>query len=363
MTEMIERRGLLVPVDVDEQDRRAVDLHVVSDVPVDGQHQADVDGDQVLDGYTPRVRELEAAAAEAERVRALPTARVLARRQEQAEAETLAELAAAEHARKLSAAGARERAELAARAASAAAKRRLEADVDVRALGLSRRRVRWSLLCWSVLLAALSYTCTSVQQFAAAGAPAGTAQWAVAWAVDPVLSLLLVGLLLARGDLTVVGVRVRSLSGHRLVLWAEIGVLAAVLTMNVSPVILSAAPWELIALHVAVPGAAATAALVLPIVQQWYATAISGLYQAMAADPSGRPDTPINRDKHAPEAAAVAELSAVDRELLADVREAIRTGEITHPPSAYVIHKRVMGGHGDKAKASRVAAVLAGGAS
>jgi hypothetical protein len=344
MTTMIERRGLLVPVDeVDQVGEQPAVLPPV-------------------DGYTTKVRELEAAAAEADRIRALPTAAILARRQELTQTAGLAALDAEEHARRLTAAGVRERAELTARAASAAAKRALESDVDVRALALSRRRARWSGICWSVLVLALGYTCTSVQQFAAAGARAGSAQWAVAWAVDPVLSLLLVGLLLAKGDLSAVGVRLDGARGRRLVQWAEGVILAAVLTMNVSPVILARAPWELVVLHIAVPGAAAVAATVLPIVQQWYSDAIATLY----APPSGRPDGPINLPEQGQSAAFAepgeAELSAADRKVLARVREALDVGELTHPLTGHAVYRRVMGGRGDKGRAYRVAAV-AGGAS
>jgi hypothetical protein len=118
---MINRRGLLVPSHLDAPPTTEPITEPGDDPP----------GPPVAptDGYTDRVRELEAATAEADRIRALPTGRVLARRQALAEAEALAALEAEEHARLLAAAGGRERAELAALAASAAAKRTLESAV------------------------------------------------------------------------------------------------------------------------------------------------------------------------------------------------------------------------------------------
>jgi hypothetical protein len=340
MTTMIERRGLLVPVDV----------HQAAEVVVDEQPAVL----PPVDGYTDRVRELEAAAAEADRIRALPTARVLTRKLALAEADELAALDAEDHARGLAAAGARERAELTARADSAAAKRRLESDTDVRALALSRRRRRWSGIAWTVLVLAMAFTCVNVQRFAAAGAPAWSPTWLVAWGVDPLLSLLVVGLLLARGDLAVLGLSLHTGHTHR------VHPVQAVLLMNVAPTLTPGVPWQTVVLHIVVPLAGMGAALVLPLVQQRYADAIAGLY----APVSGHPDGPINLgDQGEPAPAAEpgeAELSAADRKVLADVRAALDAGELTHPPTGHAIYRHVMRGRGDRGRAYRVAAAVVG---
>lgn len=271
---------------VTASDQANVDGHLAASRPPTGAADravAEAAAGLPVDGYTDRVRELEAAAAEADRVRALPTARVLARRQEVAEAEALAALDTAQHARRLAAASERERADLAARAASAAAKRHLEADVDVRALALSRRRRRWTAIAWTVLLLAMSFTAVNVQRFAAAGAPAGSASWLVAWGVDPLLSLLVVGLLLSGGDLAVLGLPISTGPGRRVIRVVEFGALGAVLMMNTAPALPPILPadqvvWQTVCLHIIVPLAGMAAAWVLPVIQQRYAMAITSLH-------------------------------------------------------------------------------------
>jgi hypothetical protein len=342
MATMIERRGLLVP--------EHTDTEPVTDPPE--QDPAPTDG------YTERVRELEAAAAEADRIRELPTGRVLDRRQSLAEADELAGLDAEDHARRLAAAGTRERADLAAQADSAAAKRALEANTNVRALALSRRRRRWSGIAWSVLVLAMAFTCVNVQRFAAAGTPPWSSTWLVAWGVDPLLSLLVVGLLLASGDLAVLGLSLREGRGHRAILAVEAGALGAALLMNVAPELTAGVAWQSVCLHVVVPLAGMGAALVLPIIQQRYSGAIAALYAPASGVASDRPDTAINLPEPAARATGEAELSAVDRKVLADVRRALDAGELVHPPTGHAVYKRVMRGRGDKARAYRVAAAV-----
>jgi hypothetical protein len=73
----------------------------------------------------------------------------------------------------------------------------------------------------------------------------------------------------------------------------------------------------------------------------------------------GRPDA-INRGKH-PFAPAAADGLPDDVRTLADeVRAAIARGDLAPDPSGYAIHKHVMGGRGDKARASRVATLVSG---
>jgi hypothetical protein len=288
------------------------------------------------DGHTARVRELEAAAAEAARIRELPTERVLARQQALAEDEWLEQLDTIEHARKLTAAGERERTNLEAEAASAAAKRRLETNVHVRALLLSRRRRRWSTIAWTVLGLALSFTAVNVQAFAAAGAGVRDPQWWVAWGVDPLLSALVVGLLLAKGDLSVLGVKLRDDQG-RLAKFAvgavEIGALLAALIMNVSPELQRESPsWQLIVLHIVVPLAGMAAALVLPIIQERYSRAIDALYEGQDTAPYSGVTGPKYRH-NAPQAARVTDHQ------MARVRELIALAKLPHDASANAIRE------------------------
>jgi hypothetical protein len=308
-----------------------------------------------LDGYTGRVRALEARAAEADRLRALPTGRVLARHQELAEERELAALGTEAHASRLRDRGNRERAAMEAKAGSAAARRRLESNVAVRALKLGQRRRSRTLILWGVLLAAMAYTAVNVQKFAAGHAPAWDAQWIVGWFVDPVLSALVIALLLTRGDLAAYGKPAgESKWDRRIVPLVEIGALLAALLMNVAPTIADHSPWETVALHIVIPLAAVAAALALPIVQRRYADAIASLY----ADPSEASPAPINLPERAAEPAATDDLSPEDRKVLEAVRTALDAGDLEPAPSGYAIYRRVMGGKGDKARAYRVAAAL-----
>lgn len=329
---MVERHGLLVPAGLNE----------AGDEPT-------------LDGYTDKVRHLEALAAEAERIRALPTVLVLERRQQYAEDAALAELDAADHARKLSARGRRERAELVARAASAAARRQLDADVDIRALALSRRRRRWSSIAWTVLILAMSYTCVNVQRFAAGDAAAWSPGWLVAWGVDPLLSLLVVGLLLARGDLVVLGVAFGEGRGRRTVRAVEVGALLACLLMNVAPTLDGRSAWQVVVLHVVVPLGGMAAALVLPIMQEHYSTAITQLYRTPPDTSGHRPDSDRTRPDGSPDTVSgLGKLTDDDLALLEEARAAIAAGTLPADASGRAIHRVVMRGQGDKTKAYRI---------
>lgn len=289
------------------------------------------------DGYTDRVRELEATAAEAARIRELPTAKVLERQQELAEAEWLERLDTIEHVRKLTAAGERERADLDAEAGSAADKRRMAANPNVRALLLAKRRRRWSSIAWTVLGLAMSFTAVNVQKFAAAGAGVSDPQWWVAWGVDPLLSALVVGLLLAKGDLSVLGVKTRKEHERGLARFAvyavEMGALLAALVMNVSPELQDEKPsWQLIVLHIVVPLAGMAAALVLPIIQERYSRAIDALYDDQDAPPY-RGATGATYSSNA------APVGRVTDQQLARVQELIATSKLTRDASANAIRE------------------------
>jgi hypothetical protein len=346
---LLPRGRLLLPGGVDVAGLDPEPLPEVDGVP----------DESCVDGHTDRVRKLEAEAAEAERVRELPTARVLKRRQELAEEEMLAELETTAHARRLRGKGARERAELEAAAASAAGRRTVETNVDVRALQLGRRRRRWTLIGWTVLVLCMAFTAVNVQHFAAGTAPAWSPQWLVAWGVDPLLSALVVGLLLARGDLAAFGSGISQTTGRAkwVVLGIEIGVLLAALLMNVAPEFdAPVVRWQDVALHIVVPLAAVATAVVLPIVQDFYATAITALYN----NPSAAAQTTVNLHGHPSASAADRELPDDVRTVLEATKDAIATGELAPDPTGYAIYRHVMGSRGDRGRAYRVAALMKG---
>jgi hypothetical protein len=235
------------------------------------------------DGYTDRVRALEATVAEADRIRDLPTVKVLARQQELAEVAALDAHTTRDHLRRLHSAGVRERATLEAKAERAAARRRLTDNPHVRALRLARlRRARVTLL-WLVLSGAMAVTAVNVQKFVAGTAPAWSPAWIVGWLVDPALSTLVVSLLLTRGDLA--GRDTLAGRAKRLVTGVEVGALLACLLMNVSPEISAHGRWESVTWHAIIPLTAVAAVLMIPHSQRRYADAITALVATVAYPP------------------------------------------------------------------------------
>lgn len=245
------------------------------------------------DGYTRYIHALQARVVAASQIRELPTWRVLRRMQNSTEKEDLDDLKTNDLVHKLKTAGSRRRAKMFARAESADARRGMESNINVRALALARCRKRWTLIGWAVLLLALAFMCVNVQAFAAAGAQPGSPQWIVAWGVDPLLSMLVVGLLLSRGDLAAFGFPMSKIGGPSklVILGVEIIILLSELGMNVAPELApgKAANPALVVLHVVVPMAAVAAAVVLPIVQGYYASAITALYTERNQFDSGPP--------------------------------------------------------------------------
>ncbi|WP_051576642.1 hypothetical protein [Salinispora tropica] len=240
-----------------------------------------------------------------------------------------------------------------ARAAEARQLRRLLTDPDVRAVRLMRQRARWTAMAWMALLFSMGFTMVNVQRFAAIGSEQWSPMWVVAWLVDPAFSVLLVGVLIARGSLAAVGHQMHDTALVRI----ERVLLAAIAGMNIMPTIshrydsLTEHLFQ-VALHMAIPALAFGAAVALPLIQAHFARAIEALSDA-------RPDA-INLPKLAADPTAAVELSANDRTLLTDVRNAITTGVLEPDPTGHAIHRRVMSGRGDKARAYRVAGFVNG---
>ncbi|MDG9678250.1 hypothetical protein [Micromonospora sp. DH14] len=166
-----------------------------------------------------------------------------------------------------------------AKAAEARQLRRLLMDPDVQAVRLMRQRARWTAMAWSALLFALAFTMVNVQRFAAGHAEPWSPTWLVAWLVDPAFSILLVGLLIARGQLSAVGRSVHE----RTVRKVEYGLLASTAAMNVMPSLTEAYPGGLpeqgmqVLLHLLIPGLAFASALVITLVQDHFSAAIANL--------------------------------------------------------------------------------------
>ncbi|MFJ2029408.1 hypothetical protein [Streptosporangium sp. NPDC087985] len=94
-------------------------------------------------------------------------------------------------------AGKRTKAEKLARAAQAAADvRAYDTNPDVIAYRIERMRARVDWLIWTGLILGLAFTMANVQNFAAADETPFTILWWIAWLLDPMVSLVLVGVLL-----------------------------------------------------------------------------------------------------------------------------------------------------------------------
>ncbi|MEU8151831.1 hypothetical protein [Nonomuraea sp. NPDC048901] len=85
---------------------------------------------------------------------------------------------------------------LAAAARDAADVRGYDTDPDVVALRIERLRTRVDRLIWTGLILGLLFTMANVQRFAAQGAEVWSIEWCIAWLLDPMVSLVLVGVLL-----------------------------------------------------------------------------------------------------------------------------------------------------------------------
>ena len=86
---------------------------------------------------------------------------------------------------------------LVAAAREAGAVRAYQTDPDVVALRVERVRGWSSRLIWVGIILGLAFTMANVQHFAAQGAGVGSLPWITAWLLDPMVSLVLVGILLA----------------------------------------------------------------------------------------------------------------------------------------------------------------------
>ncbi|MDG9673038.1 hypothetical protein [Micromonospora sp. DH14] len=166
-----------------------------------------------------------------------------------------------------------------AKAAEARQLRRLLMDPDIQAVRLMRQRARWTAMAWSALLFALAFTMVNVQRFAAGHAEPWSPTWMVAWLVDPAFSILLVGLLIARGQLSAVGRSVHQRTVRRV----EYALLASTAAMNVMPTLAEGYPggWReqamQVLLHLLIPGLAFASALVITLIQDHFAAAIASI--------------------------------------------------------------------------------------
>jgi hypothetical protein len=96
---------------------------------------------------------------------------------------------------------------LAAAAQAAADVRAYDTNPDVIAYRIERTRAWVDRLIWTGLVLGLAFTMANVQHFAAQGAEAWSIPWLIAWLLDPMVSLVLVGVLLGEQVIARHGIR------------------------------------------------------------------------------------------------------------------------------------------------------------
>ncbi|WP_226380434.1 hypothetical protein [Pseudonocardia sp. KRD291] len=198
---------------------------------------------------------------------------------------------------------------LAVEAARAARVRALSTDPDVIALRVERVRMQVDRLMWSGIVLGLGFTMTNVQTFAAAGAPPWSTPWVAAWALDPMVSLVLIAVL--RAEQVTARWQVRTGPWVRRARW---GTLAATYIMNTWSAWAHGIPSQVV-LH-SVP----------PLVVFVAAEAVTGLREAL----SDAVHAAAGRGQQAGSTAA-------DRPSGGEVAAAVEPGEIrAEPPPAEV---------------------------
>jgi len=177
-------------------------------------------------------------------------------------------------------------AQLAAEATAAARIRALSTDPDVIALRVERIRAQVDGCAWVAIGLGLAFTMTNVQVFAAAGAPAWTAPWVVAWLLDPMVSLLLIAVLRAEQ----VTARWQVPTGAR-VTAAKWGCFAATYAMNTWGAWTAGVPSGVV-LHSVPPLVVLLGAEVAPELRDRLTAAVHAAAVHAAAPPAGRPSLP-----------------------------------------------------------------------
>nr|WP_238361909.1 hypothetical protein [Actinopolymorpha pittospori] len=166
---------------------------------------------------------------------------------------------------------------LAAEAEHATRLRQLQVHPDVVALRVERVRRRVDRCMWLGILLGLGFTAANVQAFAAGDAPVGSLPWTVAWLLDPMVSVVLLGVLWAEQETG----RYRIASGRvvRMVKWFAFG---ATYVMNTWQSWAAASPSGIV-LHSVPPLLVLAAAEVGPELRHRLTAAVDRSYRQAAA--------------------------------------------------------------------------------
>ncbi|WP_232430593.1 hypothetical protein [Salinispora pacifica] len=258
------------------------------------------------------------------------------------------------------------------RAARSGERARVRADIgrsaEMRALRVAMVQRGALVVGLPVLTGFAAWSTTGVQAGMARllNLKEGSPGWWVAWLVEPLLIAIVAGIIIVRAVLRTAGG-----DTDRRATIAEWVALGASIALNMLGGWHNVTGWVdaaggALGHSVGALGAAGTAWLIGLIID--YASRAKpwdGAPRLAELDvlPGGRPDA-IRLGKRAPEdgdeGALPEELPDDVRALWADVQEAIGAGVLPVDPSAYAIHKHVMGGRGDRQRSTRVAALVAG---
>ncbi|MEU4740688.1 hypothetical protein AB0G02_09490, partial [Actinosynnema sp. NPDC023658] len=219
------------------------------------------------------------------------------------------------------------------RAAEAARLHALAQDPAARAWQTSRLRLVLTAAALAALVGALAWSTTGVHHTLTRGMVERTAAWWGAWAVEPVISTVLLVVVGARAFLATRG----QVLHHPHLAVVEYGALTVTLTLNVWPYLpWVSVPWtrfdpmQLLA-HAIGPLVAVGAVAVLPII--W--TAFADLDHGLPVGPTPTP-TSVEYRQNPPTAGAAQRRAAEDRlALLVDrAQQMIADGRLHADPSA-----------------------------
>ncbi|MFT7835609.1 hypothetical protein Q5530_05610 [Saccharothrix sp. BKS2] len=216
------------------------------------------------------------------------------------------------------------------RAAEAARLHALAQDPAARAWQAARVRLVLTAVALTALVGALAWSTTGVHHTLTLGMVERTAAWWGAWAVEPVISAVLLVVVGARAFLAARGRVLR----HRHLTVVEYGALGVTLTLNVWPYL----PWQVerfdpmqLLAHAVGPLIAVGAVAVLPII--W--TAFAELDHGLPAGPAAAPYPGLTPASYSGNAAATAPAGdGLTGRLAARARNLIAAGELPADPSA-----------------------------
>jgi hypothetical protein len=257
-----------------------------------------------------------------------------------------------------------ELAELYRTAARSGERARIRADIErsaeMRALRVAGVRRGALLVGLPVLAGFAAWSTTGVQAGMAKllHLGHGSAGWWAAWIVEPLLIAIVAGVIIVRAVL-----RTSGGETDRRADVAEWSALGMSIALNMLGGWATVNGWTeaiggALGHSVGALGAAGTAWLIGVVID--YASKAKPWDGApRLAELNILPDA-INRGKHAPEGPETDDLPDDLRSMRDAVRDAIAAGVIGPDPSGYAIYKHVMVGRGDKARASKAAALVAG---